>query len=59
MGTGGSNGILCQLYCTDDVASPVQNSRSPFRIIHVYLYTLVLKIGVMVFKSFLHKTPED
>ena len=42
-----------------NVASPVLNSRSPFRIIHVYLYTLVLKIDVMVLKSFLHKTPED
>lgn len=49
----------CIVPMTSNVASPVQNSRSPFRIIHVYLYTLVLKIGVMVFKSFLHKTPED
>ena len=44
---------------TSNVASPLQNSRSPFRIIHVYLYTLLLKIDVMVLKSFLHKTPED
>ena len=49
----------CIVPMTSNVASPVQNSRSPFRIIHVYLYTLVLKIGVMVFKSFLPKTPED